>query len=106
MNYDKEPELKAFFEGLKEKNRELPIPEFPQLFLKKSINWWIPLGVAATLVLGFFFLMHDKGQPQSSTEVLIITLEEGHGQELQFHIEETTEMDIWESPTAYLLTEF
>jgi hypothetical protein len=33
-------------------------------------------------------------------------LEEGPNQELQFHIQETTEMDIWESPTASLLTEF
>ena len=101
-----EDNLKAFFEELKKQDQKLIIPEFPVLESKKRIHWWIPVGIAASLALGAFFISSEKKQVQPSPEVLIITLEEGPNQELQFHIQETTEMDIWESPTASLLTEF
>ena len=42
----------------------------------------------------------------ADSDVVIITLEEGPDQEMQFNIEHTNEMDIWESPTASLLTEY
>lgn len=101
-----EDNLKAFFEELKKKDQKLIIPEFPVLESKKSIQWWIPVGIAASLALGAFFISSEEKQVQPNPEVLIITLEEGPNQELQFHIQETSEMDIWESPTASLLTEF
>ena len=108
MNIDKDPELKTFFQGLKKQDENLIIPPFPIMEKKRTILWWIPMGIAASLVAGFFLIGEKESKPSPSPmgEVIIITLEEGPNQELQFHIEETTEMDIWESPTASLLTEY
>lgn len=108
MKPNSDQELQGFFDALKAEDRNLSIPEFPSVPKQKSISWWIPMGIAASLVAGFF-LFGEKESDQTPApigEVIIITLEEGPNQELQFNIEETTEMDIWESPTASLLTEF
>ncbi|WP_338222801.1 hypothetical protein [Algoriphagus confluentis] len=105
MNIKKDPELKTFFQELRKQDEQLVIPPFPELEKKNRILWWIPAGIAATLLLGAFFLGGEKTDP-IPPEVLIITLEEGPDQELQFHIQETNEMDLWESPTASLLTEY
>lgn len=105
MNIDQEPELNTFFQELRKQDEQLLIPPFPELEKKSRFLWWIPAGIAATLLLGAFFLPQEK-EVEPAPEVLIITLEEGPNQELQFHIQETTEMDIWESPTASLLTDY
>ena len=100
-------ELRGFFQAMKEKDRSIPVPDFPEINKTRSINWWIPAGIAASLVAGF--LLFGEKEPAVTPpigEVVIITLEEGPDQEMQFNIEHTTEMDIWESPTASLLTEY
>jgi hypothetical protein len=106
MIQDKDTELKAFFQGMKEKDREIIIPEFPETVKTRSINWWMPMGIAASLLLGFILLEEkDHSSPQIG-DVLIITLEKGTDQKMHFNIDHTNEMDIWESPTASLLTEY
>lgn len=100
--------IRGFFHAMIEKDLEIQEPAFPEFKKSKTINWWIPAGIAASLAVGFF-LLDEKDPPAPPTpigEVVIITLEEGPDQELQFNIEHTTEMDIWESPTASLLTEY
>ena len=100
--------IRGFFNAMIEKDLEIQEPDFPEFKKPKTINWWIPAGIAASLIVGFL-LLDEKEPPAPSTpigEVVIITLEEGPDQELQFNIEHTTEMDIWESPTASLLTEY
>lgn len=106
MNIDKDPELDTFFQELQKQDEHLSIPPFPELERKSRTKWWIPVGIAASILIGFFLFQFEETPPPPSPEVLIITLEEGPDQELQFRIHETTEMDIWESPTASLLTEF
>ncbi len=101
-------ELHGFFQAMKEKDQSIPVPEFPEIKKSKTINWWIPVGIAASLAVGFFLLGEKEppAPPAPIGEVVIITLEEGPNQEMQFNIEHTNEMDIWESPTASLLTEY
>ncbi|WP_338221147.1 hypothetical protein [Algoriphagus sp. oki45] len=105
MNINKDPELKTFFQELRKQDEHLLIPPFPEVEKKSRFIWWIPAGIAATLLFGAFFLTGEKSE-EPAPEVLIITLEEGPNQELQFQIQETNEMDIWESPTTSLLTEY
>ena len=105
MNQEKDPSLKDFFHELRMQDEQLFIPPFPELKKKNRSIWWIPASLAATLLLGAFFLTEEK-TAEPAPEVFIITLEEGPDQELQFHIQETNEMDIWESPTASLLTDY
>ncbi len=109
MRREDDQDLRGFFDAMIEKDLDIPTPDFPEIKRPKTINWWIPAGIAASLIVGFFLLGEKEptAAPQPAIgEVIIITLEEGPNQELQFNIEETTEMDIWESPTASLLAEY
>jgi hypothetical protein len=100
-------ELKRFFENMKEKDQELNIPPFPR-YKTRKLNFWIPTGIAASLALLGLIMIKPEPQsiPEAPKEVLIITLQENENQEQEFTIEETTYLDIWESPTASLLTEY
>ncbi|GAB3228817.1 hypothetical protein J0A67_13745 [Algoriphagus aestuariicola] len=105
---EEDQDLRGFFDAMIEKDLDIPTPDFPEVKKPKTISWWIPAGIAASLAAGFFLFLEKEPvtPPAPIGEVIIITLEEGPDQELQFNIEETTEMEIWESPTASLLTEF
>ena len=106
MNIDKDPELNAFFQSLKEKDQAVSIPEFPEMVRPRSISWWIPIGIAASLALGFFFWPSEEQTPDAPAEVIIITLQEDENQQQQILIEEKTHLETWESPTASLLAEY
>ncbi|WP_196758989.1 hypothetical protein, partial [Streptobacillus moniliformis] len=41
-------ELQGFFQAMKEKDQSIPVPEFPEIKKSKTINWWIPAGIAAS----------------------------------------------------------
>ncbi|RIW18685.1 hypothetical protein D0X99_03100 [Algoriphagus lacus] len=106
MNIDKDPELSSFFQELKENDQKIPTPEFPEMARQGSITWWIPLGIAASLALGFFLWPSEEPSPDPPAEVIIITLQEDENKEQQILIEEKTYLETWESPTASLLAEY
>lgn len=99
-------EIQALFDQLKANDQKLSIPEFPEVVKTKSINWWIPLGIAASLVFAFFLLPKESPIPEPPVEVIIITLQQDENQEPQILIEEKTYLETWESPTASLLAEY
>ncbi len=104
---EEEQDIQGFFHAMIEKDLEIPVPDFPKFKKTRTINWWIPTGIAASLALGFFlFGEKETAVTPPIGDIVIITLEEGPNQEMQFNIEHTNEMDIWESPTASLLTEY
>ncbi len=105
---EEDQDLRGFFDAMIEKDLDILTPDFPEVKKPKTMLWWIPAGVAASLAAAFFLFGEKEpvAPPTQIGEVVIITLEEGPDQKLQFNIEETTEMEIWESPTASLLTEF
>lgn len=98
-------ELKRFFENMKEQDQELDIPPFPN-YKNRKFNFWIPTGIAASLALLGLIMIKPEPSPELPKEVLIITLQENENNEQEFVIEETTYLDIWESPTSSLLTEY
>lgn len=105
--HEEDQEIQSFFQTMKERDENISVPEFPKIIKTKTINWWIPAGIAASLALGFFlFGEKETAVTPPIGDIVIITLEEGSDQEMQFNIEHTNEMDIWESPTASLLTEY
>ncbi len=97
--------IESFFEEMKANDQNLEIPPFPEKQPKK-INWIIPIGIAASLLLAGFLFYEKAPEPEVPAEVIIITLEEGPNQEQQFKITESTYLDTWESSTSSLLTEF
>ncbi|NVJ85052.1 MAG: hypothetical protein HWE15_02040 [Algoriphagus sp.] len=97
--------IKAFFEDLKEQDRNIPIPEFPEVKVK-SFPYWIPMGVAASLIIGAFLIFQRPEIPEPPADVIIISLQENEDHEQEFRIEEKAYIDIWESSTSSLLTEF
>lgn len=106
MNIDKDPELNTFFQSLKEKDQAIPTPEFPEVIKQRSISWWMPLGIAASLALGFFLWPSKKTISEPPAEVIVITLQHDENQEQIIVIEEKTHLETWESPTASLLAEY
>jgi hypothetical protein len=102
-NSDKE--LAGFFLEMKEKDRKIEVPPFPK---QKNPKLWylIPIGIAASLALGFLLLPHENQASNPPTEVIIITLEEDEKNNQQIRIEEKTYLETWESPTTSLLTEY
>ncbi|WP_075349207.1 hypothetical protein [Algoriphagus marinus] len=97
--------IKSFFEDMRTKDQNLEIPAFPKP-KTRSINWIIPVGIAASLFLAGFLFFEKEPEAEAPAEVIIITLEEGPNQEQQFKIQESTYLDTWESGTSSLLTEF
>lgn len=106
MRNEKDKEIQDFFNQIKEKDREIPVPAFPEHPKSNSINWWIPFGIAASLALGFFLWPQNKRDLNPPAEVIIITLENDKNNNQQILIEEKTYLETWESPTASLLTEY
>jgi hypothetical protein len=106
MTQDKDTELKAFFDQMKEKDQNLTIPEFPEAVKTRSINWWIPIGIAASLMLGFLLLPQEEMITEPPAEVIVITLQNDENKEQQILIEEKTYLETWESPTSSLLAEY
>lgn len=98
-------ELKRFFENMKEQDQHLEIPPYPS-YKTRKLNLWIPAGIAASLALLGWIMNEPQPIPEAPKEVLIITLQEGENNEQEFIIEETTYLDVWESPTASLLTDY
>jgi hypothetical protein len=98
-------DLQDFFAEMKAKDNFKELPEFPK---PKQTKIWqlIPIGIAASLALIAWFYMAKEPNQKLDQEVIIITLEEGKNNELQFRIETTTELESWESSTSSLLTEF
>ncbi len=98
-------QLERFFDQMKKQDEHLEIPAFPEIKTQK-FNLWIPAGIAASLALLGLIMQDPQPLPEPPKEVLIITLQENENNEQEFVIEETTYLDIWESPTASLLTEY
>lgn len=97
--------LQNFFSEMKAKDSAMVVPQFPKI--RKSKSWsLIPIGIAASLALLAWFYRGDEPIQTLDHDVIIITLEAGQNNELQFKIESTTELESWESPTSSLLTEF
>jgi hypothetical protein len=99
-------DVKAFFDLMKEKDQNLTIPEFPEVVKTRSINWWIPMGIAASLLLGFLLFPKENTEPEAPVDVIIITLQSNENHEQQILIEEKTYLETWESPTSSLLAEY
>ncbi|MCS4435470.1 hypothetical protein [Aquiflexum gelatinilyticum] len=106
MRNETDKEIQGFFDQLKEKDQKIQIPAFPEPANQRSINWWIPLGIAASLAVAAWLFPGNEPNQSLHKDVIIITLEEGKNHELQFKIERTSELESWESPTSSLLTEF
>lgn len=98
-------QLERFFDQMKKQDEQLEIPAFPEVKTRK-FSWWIPAGIAASLVFTFLFMQEPTPVESISREVVIITLQEDENQNQHFTIEESTFLDTWESPTSTLLSEY
>ncbi len=97
--------IESFFKDMRRADQNLEVPAFPESKTRK-INWLIPVGIAASLVLAGFLFFEKEPEVKAPAEVIIITLENGPNHEQQFKIQESTYLDTWESGSSSLLTEF
>lgn len=95
-------ELEMFFAELKHQDSEIAIPEYKK---RTSSRIWklLPLGAAASVLLGFWIWNQEQKEEPLYQDLIIISLVEGENQEQKFVIEQAASMDVWESPTASLL---
>lgn len=102
-----EEELQQFFSEWKEKDKQLPIPPLELKKTRQVTIWkWLPMGVAAVLLLGFWFVLPNSSSRELEKDLVIIKLIENSNQEQEFIIETTSTIDVWEAPSSSLLTEF
>lgn len=106
MHSEHDKEIESFFTQLKEKDSEIQIPDFEEPFRQRSVNWWIPLGIAASLAIGFWYAKEMPKDTDLPADMIIITLENDANNNQQIMIEEKTYLEMWESPTSSLLTEY
>ncbi|WP_057939018.1 hypothetical protein [Algoriphagus resistens] len=98
-------QIERFFDQMKKQDEQLDIPVFPEVKTRK-FGFWIPAGIAASMVFAFLFIQKPEPIKPASPEVVIITLQQDGNHNQHFTIEERTFLDTWESPTASLLTEY
>ena len=102
---NEDQELQDFFAEMKAKDQTMELPVFFKV--NKTRIWQlIPIGIAASLALGFMFWQQEETIQNPPAEVIIITLEKDENNKQQILIEEKTYLETWESPTASLLTEY
>ena len=97
--------IKDFFSEMKKQDQNLPIPEFPETKVR-TFNWWFPMGIAASLLVGGLLWYQQEPAKEAPNEVIIISLQENENQQQTLIIEEKAYIDVWESSTSSLLTEF
>lgn len=95
-------ELEMFFAELKHQDSEIAVPAYKK---RTPSRIWklLPLGIAASVLLGFWIWNHGENETPLYQDLIIISLVEDENQEQRFVIEQTSTMDVWESPTASLL---
>jgi hypothetical protein len=98
-------QLEQFFDQMKKQDGHLKSPAFP-LLKKRRVNLWIPIGIAASVILAFMLIKEPKAIHDRPGEVVIITLHTDENGDQHFTIEQTTHLDTWESPTTSLLTQY
>ncbi|MAN88587.1 MAG: hypothetical protein CL555_17820 [Algoriphagus sp.] len=97
--------IKDFFSEMKKQDQNLPIPEFPETKVS-TFNWWFPMGIAASLLVGGLLWYQQEPAKEAPNEVIINSLQENENQQQTLIIEEKAYIDVWESSTSSLLTEF
>ena len=102
---ENDEQLERFFNQMKKQDEQLEIPDFPEVKTRK-FSFWIPAGIAASMLFAFLFIQEPTPVESASPEVVIITLQSDDQGDQHFTIEESTFLDTWESPTASLLTEY
>lgn len=109
MNNDgiTDEELQQFFSEWKEKDKQLPIPPLELKQTHQVTIWkWLPMGVAAVLLLGLWYVLPNSNSSELEKDLVIIKLIENSNHEQEFIIETTSTIDVWEAPSSSLLTEF
>jgi hypothetical protein len=98
-------ELQGFFAEMKKQDAQSQIPPLPKF--RKTKNWlWVPVGIAASLIMGIWYFTPIDSDYKLEEDIIIISLIQDKNNELQFSIESTTSMDSWEASSSSLLTEF
>lgn len=100
-------EIKSFFDDMRKEDLKNTIPEFEALFLRKKkskIRYMIPVGIAASLILGFG-IWNKKSETIPEQDTLVISLE---NQEITTDVLLSNDVSIftWESSTASLINDF
>jgi hypothetical protein len=106
MKDESEKEIESFFAQLKEQDKAVQIPDFPQAKSSRRLHWWLPVGIAAALAVGFWLGRSEPVKTELESDLVIIRLVEDENQGQQIIIEKTSNIDVWESPTSSLLTEY
>lgn len=74
-NEAKDPVLDKFFSAYKRHDRHLPVPDYPEPRKKIKKRTLAFLGIAASLIIGLFYLEKGKEEISLDRDVLIISLE-------------------------------
>lgn len=107
MNTEEDDDIKAFFAEMRKEDTKHTIPEFEDLLPKKKtsrIRYIIPMGIAASLIVGFG-IWTDTTETITEENELVITIE---SQEITTETLLSDDISVfsWESSTASLINDF
>ncbi|SHM52455.1 hypothetical protein SAMN04488057_10217 [Cyclobacterium lianum] len=102
----RDPVLEEFFAAYRRQDRHLSIPVFPKSPKNIRKRTLAVLGIAASISIALFYFPKAEEDISLDRNLLIISLEKNEEQDPTIVVTTTTSMDIWESPTESLLTEF
>ncbi|MEP0264769.1 hypothetical protein [Dokdonia sp.] len=100
-------DIKAFFADMRKEDTQHTIPKFEDLLPKKrtsKIRYIIPIGIAASLIVGFGVWTDTTETRTIPDDTLFISLEEETGTETL--LSDDLSVFSWESPTASLINDF
>lgn len=100
-------EIKSFFDDMRKEDLKNTIPDFEAVFPQKrksKIRYIIPVGIAASLIVGFG-IWNKKPETITEEETLVISLE---NQETTTDVLLSDDLSVfdWESSTASLINDF
>lgn len=111
MNTEDDHDINSFFAEMRKKDRKQPIPEFEEMFPKRSpskLRYIIPASIAASLIIGFgIWTTIPKNNPQEETVVITIESQEINiTTNTESLLTDTVSVFSWESETDALINDF
>ena len=99
-------DIETYFKELKKEDRKISISSFETFIPRKrnTIQRYLPIGIAASLLLVFTLFFNEKEQDHIENQEVVILLEQDSSS--QILLEQETSIYDWEPSSSFLINDF